>query len=144
MMSGKTRVQYTEKVDVYAFGVVLWEICTRMVPLEDKKTIHEVYESVVTRGQRPAVQAGPGPNGCPRILLRIMQQCWAEDPKKRPSMETVRNTLNSDACRQEWRAFELGHISGGNGRLSAQRRRTHDRSHTAGSLVSNPMETEHQ
>ena len=107
-----------------------------MLPLQHLKTIHDMFDAVVTRGQRPEVRAGPGPHGCPRILARIMQQCWADDPTKRPSMESIRNSLNSDACRQEWRAFELGQISGA-GRLSTKRdMRMHARGHERSA---NPM-----
>jgi serine/threonine protein kinase len=28
---------YTEKADVYAFGIILWEILTRKEPYEDKE-----------------------------------------------------------------------------------------------------------
>ncbi len=38
--------KYTEKADVYAFGIILWEILTRLEPYEDKEPMQIVVEVV--------------------------------------------------------------------------------------------------
>ena len=112
MWAGKTRVQYSEKVDVYAFGIVLWEICTRHQPLQELKTILDVYEFVVEQNRRPelydARQVTSGAFRAPSTVYDLIIKCWAENPARRPSMKDIHETLKSDRCRDEWHRFDLG------------------------------------
>jgi serine/threonine protein kinase len=48
--------KYTEKADVYAFGIILWEILTRLEPYEEKEPMQIVVE-VVNDGLRPTMPA---------------------------------------------------------------------------------------
>ena len=119
MWAGKTRVQYSEKVDVYAFGIVLWEICTRHQPLQELKTILDVYEFVVEQNKRPelhdARQVTSGSFRAPSTVYDLIVKCWAANPARRPSMKDIHDTLKSDRCRDEWHRFDLGAF--GSGRL---------------------------
>ena len=49
--------QYTQKADVYAFGIILWEILTRLEPYEDKEPMQIVLE-VVNQQLRPHAAGG--------------------------------------------------------------------------------------
>ena len=57
MLSG---LQYTSTVDVYSFGILLWEIVTRRVPYENITSV-KIISSVIG-GLRPMV---PMPSGKP-------------------------------------------------------------------------------
>jgi serine/threonine protein kinase len=65
--------KYTEKADVYSFGVILWEIMTRKEPYEDKEAMQIVLE-VVNKGLRPKIP--PHYFDCP--LVPLMRDCWEE------------------------------------------------------------------
>ena len=43
--------KYTEKADVFAMGIIIWEILTRLEPYEDKEPMQIVVE-VVNDGHR--------------------------------------------------------------------------------------------
>lgn len=74
---------YTNKVDVYAYGVVLWEIATGRLPynnLEPKKII----ELVITKNIRPDM-----PPNISTELSELIKICWDRKPENRPSFEDI-------------------------------------------------------
>ncbi|KAK9828952.1 hypothetical protein WJX72_003004 [[Myrmecia] bisecta] len=77
----------TRAVDVYSFGMLMWELCTGL-PLYGGMTAPEVYHKVVYEGHRPDV-----PSHCPEAYAALMQRCWAEDPDARPTFDEVTKAL---------------------------------------------------
>ena len=51
MLSGKS---YTEKVDVYSYGIVLSELCTGSLPFQSLSAA-DVRARVCAKGERPAL-----------------------------------------------------------------------------------------
>ncbi|XP_062509956.1 uncharacterized protein LOC134186064 isoform X1 [Corticium candelabrum] len=90
------RESYDGSIDVYSFGIVLWEIWSRGFPFEQYRFAHEV-DDAVERGERPIV-----PCDCPEGYASVMQACWAEGAWKRPSFSEVVSCLETihveDAC----------------------------------------------
>ncbi|XP_062509731.1 uncharacterized protein LOC134185865 isoform X1 [Corticium candelabrum] len=90
------RESYDGSIDVYSFGIVLWEIWSRGFPFEQHRFAHEV-DDAVERGERPIV-----PCDCPEGYASVMQACWAEGARKRPSFSEVVSCLESihveDVC----------------------------------------------
>ena len=74
--------QYTQKADVYAFGIILWEVLTRLEPYEDKEPMQIVLE-VVNNQLRPYTP----PELLASPLVPLMTDCWSEQPASRPSFQ---------------------------------------------------------
>ncbi|XP_044002104.1 mitogen-activated protein kinase kinase kinase 7-like [Aphidius gifuensis] len=82
--------RYTEKCDIFSWGVILWEVLTRQKPFDDiGGSAYRIMWAVHT-GQRP-----PLIEGCPKPIEYLITRCWAKEPEQRPSMnEIVRIMIN--------------------------------------------------
>ncbi|KAF8976268.1 hypothetical protein BGZ46_008403 [Entomortierella lignicola] len=81
---------YTEKVDVYACGLIFWEILSwaeQGYPYHNL-TEHQLYEAVRDREERPPLDKLKLKR-YPQDLLALIQEMWRKEPKKRPSMSNV-------------------------------------------------------
>ncbi|XP_019423491.1 PREDICTED: serine/threonine-protein kinase EDR1-like isoform X4 [Lupinus angustifolius] len=74
---------FTEKCDIFSFGVIMWELCTLSRPWEGVPPERVVY-SVANEGSRLEIPEGP--------LGRLISECWAE-PQERPSCEEILSRL---------------------------------------------------
>jgi len=78
---------YDQSVDVYSFGIIFWQICSLTTPYAGySQKMHA--EKVVREGQRPHPD-----ETWPLSWVELMQNCWSNDPKSRPNMESVINSL---------------------------------------------------
>ncbi|KAG9440200.1 hypothetical protein H6P81_020365 [Aristolochia fimbriata] len=84
-----------EKSDVYSFGVILWELITMQQPWSGLSPA-QVVGAVAFQNRRLTIP----PNTSP-ALAALVESCWADDPKMRPSfksiVETLKNLLKSPA-----------------------------------------------
>lgn len=92
---------YTESVDVFAFGVVLWELQERRAPYEGvaSRTLVEFMQSVCS-GMRPEFSGGPAATGVNATRVDVLssyaelaRQCWDADPSRRPAVRAVIDRL---------------------------------------------------
>ncbi|KAJ4830797.1 hypothetical protein Tsubulata_016933 [Turnera subulata] len=74
---------YTQKVDVYSFGIVLWELVTGNIPFDGISSMQAACE-VISQGLRPTI-----PSDCLPALSKIMTRCWDENPDVRPTFAEV-------------------------------------------------------
>jgi serine/threonine protein kinase len=74
---------YSEKVDVYSYGIVLWELFCFRKPYMEHDPINMAY-LVAHEDLRP-----PLLEHIPDMLQRLMAACWHADPAQRPAFSSV-------------------------------------------------------
>lgn len=84
---------YNEKVDIFSFGVILFEVLHRKLMLVDEikndpRKDAQAYAERVSRGFRPEI-----PKHWPRELADIIQASWAQDPHMRPNFTAILDVL---------------------------------------------------
>uniref|UniRef100_A0A2P2M006 Uncharacterized protein LOC105121394 n=2 Tax=Rhizophora mucronata TaxID=61149 RepID=A0A2P2M006_RHIMU len=77
----------SEKVDVFSFGIVLWEILTGEEPYANMH-YGAIIGGIVSNTLRPHV-----PILCDPEWRQLMEQCWAPDPAARPSFTEIARRL---------------------------------------------------
>mmetsp|Transcript_86180 Transcript_86180/g.239886 ORF Transcript_86180/g.239886 Transcript_86180/m.239886 type:complete len:428 (+) Transcript_86180:146-1429(+) len=80
---------YTEKADVYSFGILLWQICQMEMPYE-KLSDGAIERKVIQLGYRPKIDPQ-----WPASLRRLLQDCFASSPR-RPAMQVVCDVLRHE------------------------------------------------
>jgi serine/threonine protein kinase len=73
---------YNEKVDVYSFAIVLWEMVARRQPFCGMNS-EDFKNEVVLGGLRPELD----PNW-PPCLIDLLNSCWDPDPNSRPEFNS--------------------------------------------------------
>ncbi|XP_039763672.1 mitogen-activated protein kinase kinase kinase 12-like [Pararge aegeria] len=73
----------SERVDVWSYGVVLWELLTQEVPYKSLET-HAIMWGVGTD-----TIALPVPSTCPSSIQLLLNQCWNRVPRSRPPFKII-------------------------------------------------------
>lgn len=86
--------KYTEKADVFSYGVVVWETVTRQCPYEGLSQIQAAL-GVLNNNLRPTI-----PATCPPLLRKLMTLCWVSKPEERPTFEAILDILHHHATEE--------------------------------------------
>eukprot|EP01133_Synstelium_polycarpum_P020952 gene20952-25152_t len=82
--------RYTDRADVYSFGIVMWECATRSDPYYGMPA-YQVIFAVGREGLRPTLP----PSLVPPEFIQLITECWSENPENRPTMEEILGRLES-------------------------------------------------
>ncbi|XP_015725169.1 tyrosine-protein kinase ABL2 isoform X4 [Coturnix japonica] len=96
---------FSIKSDVWAFGVLLWEIATYGMSPYPGIDLSQVYD-LLEKGYRMEQ-----PEGCPPKVYELMRACWKWNPPDRPSFAETHQafeTMFHDSSISEEVAEELG------------------------------------
>ncbi|XP_050220182.1 uncharacterized protein LOC126670483 isoform X2 [Mercurialis annua] len=77
----------SEKVDVYSFGIAMWEILTGEEPYANMHC-GAIIGGIVSNKLRP-----PIPEHCDPEWRKLMEECWSFNPEIRPSFTEITNRL---------------------------------------------------
>ncbi|KAI6187477.1 Protein kinase domain-containing protein [Aphelenchoides besseyi] len=75
-------------LDVWSFGVVIWELLARATPYEDLSNAD--LEWFLNNGNRLS-----RPLNCPTVLYDMMLSCWSPSPVARPRFPTLAKQLSA-------------------------------------------------
>jgi len=80
---------YTETVDIYSYGMILYYLLSGRPPWATLNGLKAV-EKAAKEGDRPNV-----PRDWDERLSKLLQQCWDENPQARPSFARILDILNA-------------------------------------------------
>ena len=83
------------KCDVFSYGMILYEIYALKIPFAEIQNDIQVCCRVM-EGKRP-----PIPIKLPPFLLPLLQDCWSNEPKGRPSFERIVFTIQTQVYEKE-------------------------------------------
>ena len=103
-------IAYDKSVDVYSFGILLWELCTAKKPFYGYSS-HKHMQLVVLGGERPPMDS-QYTLGWPQSLKWLVTHCWSSFTSIRPDFKAVQeilvNILNDKDCVPEHCAAKYG------------------------------------
>ncbi|VUZ43644.1 unnamed protein product [Hymenolepis diminuta] len=93
---GLAYFRFSSKSDVWAFGVVLWELATYGLSPYPGVELHGVYQ-LLEKGYRMQ-----RPHGCPESVYSIMHRCWSWEAADRPTFAEIKAELE-----EMWRTIDM-------------------------------------
>ncbi|UZO13020.1 uncharacterized protein OCT59_004526 [Rhizophagus irregularis] len=79
--------EYTQKSDIYGFGIIAYEICIGFPPYYD--IAHDEFLAMkICQGLRPKSNYK-----VPQLIFDIINQCWDADPLKRPNADKLHKLI---------------------------------------------------
>ena len=94
-IDGGTEPEFTKVCDVYAFGMVTWEIITREVPWADK--LDRQIINALVRELRPRMSEEQAEGFMGKLAVR----CWAQAPEARPTFTELLPLFGGRWCMQD-------------------------------------------
>lgn len=82
------RMPYTEKVDVFSFAVLVWQMARDQTPFAQMNRA-EFIRLVATDGTRPKID-----KSWPKGFATLLKGCWCREPALRPSFATIIRDLD--------------------------------------------------
>lgn len=78
---------YDSSVDVYSFGMILWELETHSIPF-DGVALKELKSILIDQKLRPKI-----PEDTDQKLSLLIRRCWQDTATKRPDLEKILSSL---------------------------------------------------
>src|SRR5205823_14675232 len=97
LLSG--RGSYSQATDVYAFGMIMWEISSHEKPFLE--IVHDQQLALrIFRGLRPTIT-----DDTPPFYRDLMQKCWHSDPTQRPTAKKIHELIHT------WRYYPTSEVN---------------------------------
>ncbi|RIB09163.1 kinase-like domain-containing protein [Gigaspora rosea] len=93
--------EYTQKSDIYSFGIIMSEVFTGYPPYHDISHNNELAIQICY-GLRPKIRCE-----VPQLLLDLMNKCLDADPKNRPTAKDLVNRMDQFFCNLQNENTEL-------------------------------------
>eukprot|EP00939_MAST-03C_sp_MAST-3C-sp1_P004028 g4028.t1 len=92
--NGEKRLHYDNKIDVYSFGIIMWESLTLAMPWShggnrfQKGPINAKIMNAVEAGERLPI-SGSQASSAPIGFVALLNKCWDGTPSARPSFQKI-------------------------------------------------------
>jgi len=90
--------KYTEKADVYSYGIILWQLAAREKDPYKEESNQFALVAKVREGERPKI-----PSDCHPRYASLIKWCWHNDSKERPNIKEANQELDTFA--EEYRVM---------------------------------------
>lgn len=84
---GKRKAVYNHKADVFSFGMLMYQMIARRHPYHDVQPVK--IDAKVLHGDRPSFVDRPVAEVGFYYLTRLMEQCWHDNPSRRPETDEI-------------------------------------------------------
>lgn len=87
----------TTATDVYAFGIILWQLITRLTPYEGEKNYDELIDKIAMQGMRPDMakisksqeSSGLFSEFSANFCTELVAPCLDPEPSRRPTFQAI-------------------------------------------------------
>ena len=85
------RADYSNKVDVYAYGVMIYELLTGQLAFEELQSMIQLIQAVCS-GTRPSFKDV----NLPENFQNLIKRCWDNNPDLRPTFREIQHELRKN------------------------------------------------
>lgn len=75
---------YSEKVDVFSYSMVLWQMAKGIQPFCEIHQKNEFLNTIIKNDERPQVD-----KQWPKEFSNLLTRCWDTNPEKRPCFKNI-------------------------------------------------------
>lgn len=83
--------EYSKSSDVYSFAMIVYEIITRERAFSDFNYYRYIFYEVRIKEKHPEIK-----KTIPICYRKLIEQCWAYDPKERPTFDEIIDILENN------------------------------------------------
>ena len=90
-LKGSSIIPYSQPIDIYSFGILLWQLLSCKIPFYDMENENNIAEQII-EGHRPSIDDLPP--DIPEEIIEMIESCWNSNPKQRMGFEKIISILS--------------------------------------------------
>jgi serine/threonine protein kinase len=102
LLTAASTTRYSVKVDVYSFGMVMWELWEKRRPYDEFHSRFDITDAI-RAGKRPVIS-----DNCPPAWKSLVQRCWQAEPARRPTFKYIEKYLKDELARVRRQKYAQG------------------------------------